>query len=57
MKNGKQEKIKKCCICGKRFEGFGNNPAPVRETGECCERCNSNVVVPARIMAVLGNKH
>ena len=49
-------KAKKCCICGKRFEGYGNNPAPVRETGECCEKCNKNVVVPARIMAIVGIK-
>jgi len=34
----------KCCICGKRFEGFGNNPAPLKKTGRCCDNCNINVI-------------
>ena len=46
----------KCCICGKEVDEYGNNPQPVREKGKCCEKCNSNVVVPARILAVLGAK-
>ena len=40
-----------CCICGKRFEEFGNNPWPVK-VGTCiycCDDCNLNVVIPARI--------
>lgn len=45
MKNN----IKKCCICGEHFEGWGNNPAPVMERGECCEFCNRSVVIPTRI--------
>lgn len=45
MKN----EIKKCCICGDYFEGWGNNPAPVKKRGECCSYCNSFVVIPARI--------
>ena len=41
----------KCCICGGTFEGYGNNPWPVvkDEDAECCDRCNANRVVPARI--------
>lgn len=42
----------KCCICGKvlrRITGEGNNPWPVRDKGECCDMCNMNYVVPARI--------
>lgn len=38
-----------CCICGKEFEGWGNNPYPVKEEGECCDECNFMYVLPARI--------
>lgn len=38
-----------CCICGKEFEGYGNNPAPVKKTGECCNECNEKYVVPKRL--------
>lgn len=41
--------MKKCCICGHKFEGWGNNPYPVKEEGECCDKCNSLYVVPERI--------
>ena len=47
-----------CCICGKPFYGFGNNPDPAifddYETGAemrlCCDLCNTSVVVPLRVM-------
>lgn len=39
----------KCCICGKRFVGYGNNPRPVKRSGVCCDDCNRNVVIPARL--------
>ena len=40
-----------CCICGKRIEGYGNEPWPiVLEPGErCCDLCNLTEVVPARM--------
>lgn len=38
-----------CCICGKEFIGYGNNPAPVKESGRCCDECNATIVVPTRI--------
>ncbi len=40
-----------CCICGKEFIGYGNNPAPVNvdEDACCCDECNFNVVIPARL--------
>lgn len=41
--------MKVCCICGKEFKGWGNNPWPVKEDGECCNSCNSQKVIPARI--------
>ena len=40
--------MKTCCICGKKFDGWGNNPEPVKSDGECCDYCNWNVVIPAR---------
>lgn len=38
-----------CCICGKSFIGYGNNPAPVKDEGLCCDDCNRDSVIPARI--------
>ena len=29
-----------CCICGREIEGYGYNPYPVKEEGQCCRRCN-----------------
>ena len=53
-----QEKV--CCICGKRFTGWGNNPYPVvkDEDARCCDACNDNRVIPARLAEMFGgNKH
>lgn len=47
---------KKCCICGEKFTGWGNNPALVKTRGECCDACNSSVVVPARLAQFFGSK-
>lgn len=38
----------KCCICGKDFEGFGNNAEPIAD-GQCCDACNASEVIPARM--------
>ena len=38
-----------CCICGEEFDGYGNNPAPVKEDGRCCDACNRKFVIPARL--------
>ena len=48
-----------CCICGKEFEGWGNNPYPVvkDEDAKCCDTCNMAVVLPARITALKENKN
>lgn len=40
----------KCVICKKDFVGWGNNPSPVKNNGECCDDCNLNKVVPARMV-------
>lgn len=36
-----------CCICGKPYEGHGNNARPV-DWGDCCDLCNVTVVIPRR---------
>lgn len=40
----------KCCICGKKIIGYGNDPWPVKMDGECCDECNITHVVLARII-------
>lgn len=37
-----------CSICGKSYEGYGNNAYPVNYK-RCCDNCNTTVVVPRRI--------
>lgn len=40
---------KKCCICGKEFKGWGNNPWPYKSEGDCCDDCNLEYVIPMRL--------
>lgn len=42
---------KQCCICGCQVEGIGHNPSPVikRKGAVCCNMCDANVVLPARL--------
>ena len=42
-------KKNKCVICEKTFEGFGNNPDPIKGKGRCCDSCNMVYVIPLRI--------
>ena len=51
LKEGKEAEYT-CCICGDDFEGFGNNPAPYKESGKCCDACNRKFVIPARIAQI-----
>lgn len=46
------EENKICCICGQVFFGWGNNPWPVEIVGRCCDQCNAEQVIPARIRAM-----
>lgn len=41
-----------CCICGKECIGYGNNPEPVKSSkeGRCCDMCNIEQVIPARML-------
>ena len=49
---GNNENTFICCICGKKCTGWGNNPWPVKdgENDRCCDDCNTEYVVPARII-------
>ena len=49
------EEKKVCCICGKEFTEWGNNPWPVDMHPDhiCCDECNDFVVVTARIRKML----
>ncbi len=38
----------KCCICGETKEEWGNNARPIAR-GTCCDSCNREVVLPARL--------
>ena len=40
-----------CCICGKSINNKldFNNPYPIKKEGECCNECNLQIVVPARL--------
>lgn len=47
------KKVRRCVICGKAFRKgeWGNNPEPVKpfSSGQCCDECNMNKVLPARL--------
>ena len=42
----------KCCICKNEFEGYGNNPHPLKTKGQCCDKCNLEKVVPVRLLVL-----
>lgn len=41
-----------CVICSKTFYGFGNNPAPIKFSGKCCNDCDS-LVIKARLEKIM----
>ena len=43
--------MKKCEICGEFYDGYGNNAEPVMD-GKCCDKCNTSVVIPARLASI-----
>ena len=49
----KEEKEQVCCICGKKFKGYGNNPEPVKNEGYCCDECYETVVLKAWIEKIM----
>lgn len=44
-----EKENKKCCLCGNAYKGWGNNPYPLKQEGYCCDKCNNEKVIPARI--------
>ena len=42
---------KTCVICGKTYTGYGNNAEPVAD-GRCCDDCNIEIVIPARLKQI-----
>lgn len=42
-------KGQKCPLCKNKFDGYGNNPAPLKVKGSVCDTCNSERVIPARL--------
>lgn len=45
----------RCCICKKEFNGYGNNPWPLKEKGKCCNSCNKDVIL-ARLALMIGSR-
>ena len=46
---------KTCVICNETFKGWGNNPSPIKDEGECCSKCDNEKVIPARMENMYGN--
>tara|TARA_B100000959_G_scaffold121246_1_gene127452 strand:- start:23537 stop:24058 length:522 start_codon:yes stop_codon:yes gene_type:complete len=56
------EKIWQCVYCKEHFTGFGNNPETVgkmqfSEDAECCDACNTNIVIPERMKDIMMTNH
>jgi len=40
----------KCSLCGGLYVHWGHNPQPLKDLEErCCDRCNHEKVIPARM--------
>lgn len=62
--------INVCCICGRLFNDYGNNPdgamwkdedgnivdPEFNEDDRCCDDCNSRYVIPGRMYRLYHNK-
>lgn len=44
--------MKECSICKFPYTGYGNNAVPIND-GRCCDTCNLEQVIPARISNVI----
>lgn len=45
---------KQCCLCDRKYVGFGNNAEPLAK-GRCCEMCNKKVIA-SRINKMMSEK-
>lgn len=50
MEKEKKTKMKTCPICGRQFEGYGNNAEPLMYRQPVCDECNYKVVIPTRLI-------
>jgi len=43
-----------CVLCGNPYDGMGHNPEPLisYDAGRCCNQCNAEKVIPARLMVI-----
>ena len=46
---------KTCSICREKYTGWGNNAWPVTD-GRCCDACNRDYVIPARLYGIKNPK-
>lgn len=50
------KKVRRCVLCGAVLPKgeYGNNPEPLKpfSSGVCCNDCNMNKVIPARLAAI-----
>lgn len=53
------EPVTTCCLCGRVFRGYGNNPWPLSHDidDRCCDGCNDSKVIPARLSHMKGKSH
>lgn len=49
----KTPKLNFCILCERDYEGYGNNPAPLAQTGRCCDHCNTTLVIPYRMQPLM----
>lgn len=47
----------KCCLCGRQYHHWGNNPYPLmkdtdKNPNRCCDKCNAIKVIPARFAQI-----
>ena len=45
-----------CIICAQTFSGSGNNAYPLSDDGRCCDACNQQKVIPARLEEIFAPK-
>lgn len=50
-------KTNTCILCKQPYQGYGNNPEPIvlYNSGLCCDKCNLEKVIPARLAQSLSN--
>jgi hypothetical protein len=48
-------KEEKCCLCGGKIDGYGNNAEPLQK-GQCCDECNKVKVIPHRMQIMIHGK-